>query len=207
MKFQGHWCVWAAVTLSIFTSIACSTPSRDLRTARTELPSQSAAPARATEVADHAELAAGAVIVDPVVYQPAIHQSLLEHPSLWCGKPRPADPLLADAIQISSGTNSKESDLKGWEGFRVFHHIPIVMADKVSLVADETICRSAAIAFDRVIYSGRLLSEHKSLTPVIVVRLGDVWLVEEARARDLPWEVLFFDQGRKNRGASYGAGQ
>jgi hypothetical protein len=78
--------------------------------------------------------------------------------------------------------------------------------DAVFFVRDEAICEKAAKAFDRVTHTGELLAEHKRLHPVLVVRVGDVFVVEEARLRGAVWSVEFFDLDWRHRGFGFGAG-
>jgi hypothetical protein len=76
----------------------------------------------------------------------------------------------------------------------------------VVLVQDQTICETAAKAYDRVFHSIDLLAKHQSIQPVLVIRLGTMFVVEEARKRGGHWEVVFFDAAWRHLGFGYGAG-
>ena len=133
-------------------------------------------------------------------YNPDVHQALLARPSSWCGARRPADPLLAEAIRIATGNSNDalaERRLRG---------IPRMRRGEIALIREEKMCEQAAKAFDRAVHAGQLLEEHKRLQPALVVKLGPVFLVEEARPRGEIWEVKFFDLNWHLLGFGYGAG-
>jgi hypothetical protein len=78
--------------------------------------------------------------------------------------------------------------------------------DAIAIVRDETVCETAAKAYDRIFHSIDLLADHRRLMPALVIRLGPVFLVEEARLRGDHWEVMFFDANWRQLGGGYGAG-
>jgi len=142
----------------------------------------------------------GRAVQEPF-YDPDAHQRLLARPRAWCGAARRHDPLIAEVVRI---VTAKATD--SLAHLRLTHKLPMLSPDAVSFVRDEAVCEKAAKAFDRITHAGDLLAEHKRVHPVLVVRVGDVYVVEEARARGELWSVEFFDADWRSRGFGYSAG-
>lgn len=134
-------------------------------------------------------------------YDADIYQKLLKRPSSWCGRSRPNDPLIREAIRMVTGGPGD-----AFASYRRTHGIPKMDRRSVVLIQDHVICETAAKAYDRIFHSGDLLKDHKSIQPVLVIRLGNVFVVEEARRRGRYYEVMFFDTAWRHLGSGYGAG-
>jgi len=143
----------------------------------------------------------GGSSIEAQYYNADIHQKLLKRPSSWCGRRRPNDPLMREAIRMVTAGPSDT-----FASYRRTHGIPKMDRRAVVLVQDQTICETAAKAYDRIFHSIDLLAKHKSIQPVLVIRLGTVFVVEEARKRGGYWEVMFFDGAWRHLGFGYGAG-
>src|SRR5712671_2506415 len=122
-------------------------------------------------------------------YDADLHQQTLARPKAWCGNERRDDPLLVDARRIVSGP---DSDAMAY--YRLAYAIPEMSPDAVSLVRDEAVCERAAKAYDRIFHGIDLLEDHRGLMPALAIKLGAVFIVEEARPRGSHWEVMFFDE-------------
>jgi hypothetical protein len=78
--------------------------------------------------------------------------------------------------------------------------------DAVSLVVDETLCKRAADAYQR--WHLRDTPEWP-LTPVVVVRVGPLSMVDDQRTRtgrDATWAVVVFDGQFNERPGHFGGG-
>jgi hypothetical protein len=189
--------------VSIAFTLACESGSKtpDEQVPQTAPPAASnASPAEPGVAAGILLIPLGPGIQEPV-YDPDAHQRLLARPPSWCGAARRNDPLIADVVRIVTGelTDSLVQ-------MRLTHNLPMLSPDAVFLVRDEAVCEKAAKAFDRITHAGDFLAEHKRLRPVLVVPVGDVYVVEEARPRGDIWSVEFFDADWRPRGFGYGAG-
>ena len=120
--------------------------------------------------------------------------------STWCASPRSPEPLMADAIRLGTSTSTDA------EHDRVRMNISPVPRDSIQFVHDETVCRQAAAAYWAVLR--RWVPDQfgdQPDTPVLVIALGSVLLVDDQRSRDAYWEVMVFD-GAWQRLYGYGGG-
>jgi len=118
----------------------------------------------------------------------------------WCAAPRTNDPLLQEARALGTSTDS------AWAAKRDAYRIAAVPSDQVARVQDEAICQRAAIAYRD--YFRRFVKPDWPDAPVLVVRIGEMYLVDDLRQRkgdDAYWEVIVFDKTWKRR-SSYGDG-
>lgn len=118
----------------------------------------------------------------------------------WCATPRPRDPLLLEAKQLGT------SDDSVWASRREHNRFTRVPPDQVVPVRDEEICRRAAQAYAD--YFRRAVDPGWKNAAVLVVRIGDMYLVDDLRPRvgaDAYWEVIVFTKDWQRR-ASYGGG-
>jgi hypothetical protein len=118
----------------------------------------------------------------------------------WCAKPRPQEPLLRDAERLGTGQDSLAASQ------REEYDVPRVSADAITLVRDEKTCERAARAYRD--HLRRFVDQAWPDAPVLVVRLGDRYLVDDLRSRDgedAYWEVMIFDKQWRKR-ISYGGG-
>jgi hypothetical protein len=86
------------------------------------------------------------------------------------------------------------------------YDVPRVSADAITVVRDEKICERAANAYRD--HLRRFVDQTWPDTPVLVVRLGDRYLVDDLRSRDgedAYWETMIFDKRWRHR-ISYGGG-
>lgn len=121
-------------------------------------------------------------------------------PRSWCAAPRSPEPLLVDAREHASG-NSLQAEV-----FRGTNKLPILDAKTVEIVKDENICRRAAEAYRA--WHLRELPTWR-LKPVIVARVGPVFMVDDQRSRrgrDVSWAVLVYDSNFNERPGHFGAG-
>ena len=118
----------------------------------------------------------------------------------WCAAPRADEPLLRDAHDLGT------SDDSVWVAKRFIHEVPRVSSEAIVLVRDEAICHRAARAYgDRL---RRFVDKKWRDVPVVVVRIGEMYLVDDLRPRDgsdAYWEVMLFDKTWRKR-LSYGGG-
>lgn len=118
----------------------------------------------------------------------------------WCAAPRQSEPLLKEGIRLGTG-NDEET-----KGQRAIIGIAPVAADSITIIRDEAVCRRAAEAYRNVLRASvadRFGSHADS--PVLVVAVGSVYLVDDLRARGTYWEVMVFDRGWRRR-YGYGGG-
>jgi len=124
--------------------------------------------------------------------------------TLLCATPRPDDPLLQDAVKLATG-----SDASTWGINRTVFGVYPVSADMVLFVQDEATCRRAATAYVEALRrAAPTRFAERPVTPVLVVQVDQVYLVDDLRSRSGPdahWEVMVFDTEWRQRG-SYGGG-
>jgi hypothetical protein len=118
----------------------------------------------------------------------------------WCAAPRPNEPLLREANHLGTSNDSV------WASKRALDDVARVSRDQVVQVRDEAICKQAAEAYGT--YLRRYVSQDWKDTPVLVVRIGERYLVDDLRSREGPdayWEVMVFTKEWRRK-ASYGGG-
>jgi hypothetical protein len=92
------------------------------------------------------------------------------------------------------------SDDPMWVSKRAEWHVPRVPAEEVVQVRDTAICERAATAYRD--HLRRFVNKEWPDAPVLVVRVGQMYLVDDLRSRQGPdayWEVMVFDQHWKHR--------
>ena len=92
-----------------------------------------------------------------------------------------------------------------WGVNRVVWNIPEVPRNALAYTTNESVCRAAAEAYARLTV---LEGETVRLRPVLVIQIGDKYLVDDLRSRRGPypnWEVAVFDRDWQIV-ASYGGG-
>ena len=115
----------------------------------------------------------------------------------WCAAPRPDEPLLRDA----QGLRNPEDSV--WATNRYVFDIPLVPDAEIAVVRDEAICRERAKAYADHI---RRVADPDWLDrPVLVIRVGDMYLVDDLSSRDGYWTVLLLDNKWRTR-LEYGGG-
>lgn len=125
----------------------------------------------------------------------------LVHQQTWCAAPRSNEPLLADAKRLLGASDP--------ESVRHREKYGLNRTSAVSVIRDEPTCRQASHASWNVLRTSvwdRFLGHAD--TPVLTVRVGSVYLVDDQRSRDgrdAYWEVMVFDAKWK-RLSGYGAG-
>ena len=103
----------------------------------------------------------------------------------WCAEPRRDEPLLRDAQGLRDPADSS------WATTRFVFDIPLVPDAKIAVVRDETICRERAESYAHHI---RRVADPDWITkPVLVVRIGSMYLVDDLSSRDGYWTVLLLD--------------
>jgi len=118
----------------------------------------------------------------------------------WCATPRPQDPLLREAVQLGTSNDS------AWASKRDLDGIARVSRDQIVEVRDEATCKRAAVAYAD--HLRRYVSKDWKDALVLVVRIGEMYLVDDLRAREGPdvyWEVMVFTKDWRRK-ASYGEG-
>lgn len=108
----------------------------------------------------------------------------------WCATPRHDEPLLKDAADVLGR--------RGTLGDAAWFHGVVGAEATVRVVADEQVCVEAARAYgaDRS-------------TAVLVIRVGDIYLVDDQRPRegaDAFWHVRVLDTAFKPTIFAYGGG-
>ena len=131
----------------------------------------------------------------------AVSQSVQDRPSSWCAPPRSNEPLLLDAKRLL-GSSEPESA-------RHREKYSLNLNSPVRVVRDEPTCRKASHAYWSVLRTSvpDLFGGHAD-TPVLTVKVGSVFLVDDQRSRDggdAYWEVMIFDD-KWHRLSGYGAG-
>jgi hypothetical protein len=134
-----------------------------------------------------------------LTYEPARDQAKLQKPASWCAPLRPADPLLKDARKGALDGLY----LLGIVGGSLYPVSPRI----VRVIRDEKTCETAARRYDTVKFGGgsTSLEDHPAIHAVIVIAVGDAYLVEDATERGVYWVVAGFDHEWHELG-SYGAG-
>lgn len=121
-------------------------------------------------------------------------------PASWCAPPRTPEPLLADAREHAAGETLNA------QVFRRANALSVVDVRSVEIVKDEGLCRRAAEAYR----SWHVRSDPKwPLRPVIVARVGPLYMVDDQRNRRGPdafWSVLVYGPDFKERHGHFGAG-
>jgi hypothetical protein len=121
----------------------------------------------------------------------------------WCAPSRSEEPLLADARNLIRATDAD------WKHVRETVKLGRVAIDSVMVIRDDEVCRRAAAAYWAILRSAvpdRFGS--RADTPVLVLRVGSVYLVDDRRSRSgrsAYWEVMVFDRSWR-RLYGYGAG-
>jgi hypothetical protein len=107
----------------------------------------------------------------------------------WCPDPRPDEPLLDDARDLR---NPKDSI---WATRLYVFEIPRVPADaKITVLRDEGVCRAGAQAY--AAHMRGIFGEGWPVKPVLVVRVGNLYLVDDQRSRngkEAIWTALVLD--------------
>lgn len=140
-------------------------------------------------------------IATDLTYDPARDQATLRRPTSWCASLRPADPLLKDARASASSRYGLSSlGLLGAPGSPV-------SAGSIQVVRDQRTCETAARRYDLLKFGGgsTTLEDHPAIHAVIVIVVGDAYLVEDATERGTFWVVAAFDHDWNALG-SYGEG-
>jgi hypothetical protein len=76
--------------------------------------------------------------------------------------------------------------------------IPLVPNAKIDVIRDEALCRRSAVAYGDHMRS--VADENWTAKPVLVLRVGDMYLVDDQRSRkgvDAYWTVLLFSKDWK----------
>ena len=118
----------------------------------------------------------------------------------WCAEPRPHEPLLRDAHGLVSRHDS------AWASTRYIFDIPLVPGATVDVVRDEAQCRRGAVAYASHMRS--VLASEWTERPVLVLRVGEMYLVDDQRSRkgkSAYWTALLFDKNWEGL-YEYGAG-
>jgi hypothetical protein len=103
----------------------------------------------------------------------------------WCAEPRPDEPLLRAAQGLRDPADT------GWATTRYVFKIPLLPDANITVIGDETICRELA-----EIYADHIRSVGDpgwAARPVLVVRLGSMYLVDDPSSGDGYWTVLLLD--------------
>ena len=110
----------------------------------------------------------------------------------WCAEPRPEEPLLRDARGLAN------PDDAGWATSRAVFDIPLIPSAKIDVIRDEALCRRSAVDYGDHMRS--VADERWTDKPVLVLRVGDMYLVDDQRSRkgvDAYWTVLLFSKDWK----------
>ena len=135
-----------------------------------------------------------------VAFALAVPEPVLQRQS-WCAAPRSNEPLLADAKRLLGSDDP--------EPVRHRKQYGLDRTSPVRVMRDEPTCRQASHAYWDVLRTSvwdRFLGHAD--TPVLTVRVGSVYLVDDQRSRDgrdAYWEVMIFD-AKWHRLSGYGAG-
>lgn len=98
-------------------------------------------------------------------------------PASWCASPRPNEPLLIDAHQLVEG--------KLWENdnAEILQELEASGDRSIEVVTDQSVCELAAVAYARLRLMERTDTAPRSIVPVLVIRVGRVWLADDLRDR------------------------
>ena len=136
-----------------------------------------------------------------VAFGLAVPQPVPHRQSSWCAAPRSNEPLLLDAKRLLGSSDP--------ESARQRKKYSLNRSSPVKVIRDEPTCRQASHAYWSVLRTSvpDLFGGHAD-TPVLTVRVGSVYLVDDQRSRDgrdAYWEVMIFD-AKWQRLSGYGAG-
>lgn len=142
----------------------------------------------------------------PVIEEPPV---IMERPARWCAPPRRPEPLLNEAARMAWG-HETDPDPDGLSGEMNFARDYLLLwrahVDKsdVYQVHDEAICERAARLYDEFEYATAWREQHPAFNPVVVVKMGAFYLVDDRRPRRLNyWGVVLYDANWTYAG-SYG---
>ena len=104
----------------------------------------------------------------------------------WCAAPRRDEPLLNDAQLLLEG--------KLWENDNadILAALREAPDRSIEVVTDQHICEVAAAAYARRRMTDPTDTTPRSIVPVLVVRVGRLWLVDDLRDRDDISETAVF---------------
>jgi hypothetical protein len=131
---------------------------------------------------------------------PTTDERASAQPKPWCAKARPQEPLMKDAIRVGTA-NDERSALD-----RKLYRIAQVPRESIAMINDDAVCRQAAGAYFAILRKS--VDSTKQDKPVIVIRVGKVYFVDDLRSRQGPaaiWEAMVFDE-KWRRLWGYGAG-
>lgn len=141
------------------------------------------------------ELVPGWVLVTyPLGWEPQVQARV---DTTWCARPRANEPLLLDAQFLPArgknrtGPDSEFVNLTSLTALGI-HRVP---RDSIVIIQDESVCRRIA--------------KQESNKPVLIVRVGMFYLVDDQGSRDAPnplWEVGVYDS-KWRRLIGYGEGE
>jgi len=119
----------------------------------------------------------------------------------WCPASRANEPLLLDVERLL--TSEDPEWVRQREAYNLSRSSPVIV------VRDEATCRRTSQAYWVVLRTSvtELFGKHPD-TPVLTVKVGPLYLVDDQRSRNGPdayWEVMIFDRGW-HRVSGYGAG-
>ncbi len=119
----------------------------------------------------------------------------------WCRASRANEPLLLDVERLLTSEDPESARQR--ETYNLSRSSP------VTVVRDQAPCRRASQAYWDVLRTSvtELFGKHPD-TPVLTVKVGPMYLVDDQRPRKGPdayWEVMIFDH-RWHRVSGYGAG-
>ena len=118
----------------------------------------------------------------------------------WCAHPRVAEPLLIEGVTPGTSRTERATYQRDILG------MPLMSREAIVVINDEGICTAAAKAYWNVLRESvaTIFLDHPD-TPVLVVRVGAFYMVDDLRQRDTNWEVMIFDE-RWKRLYGYGGG-
>ena len=150
----------------------------------------------------YVEIVPGESSPGPKTYHADEDQNSLNRPARWCAAARPKEPLLNEARQMATGARRNY-----FAQIRDMNYLARVPASSVRVVSDEAICERAAKAYDRDVYSGGFtVEEHTVLHAVLVVQVGDAYLVDDLSDRAGFWNVVPYDRDWTQLLGHYGGG-
>jgi hypothetical protein len=98
-------------------------------------------------------------------------------PASWCARPRPDEALLNDARQLLEGNL--------WEGdnAEIMAALREAPDRSIDVVRDQRVCEAAATEYARRRMPRRDPPAPRAVVPVLVIRVGQLWLVDDLRDR------------------------
>jgi hypothetical protein len=142
------------------------------------------------------ELVPGLVLVTyPLGWQPK-PQARVD--TTWCARQRPNEPLLLDAQFLPARGKNRtgaDSEFVNLTNIAAMLGLRRARGDSIVIIRDESVCRRIA--------------KQESNKPVLIVRVGTFYLVDDQGSRDGPyplWEVGVYDS-KWRRLIGYGEGQ